>query len=142
MYNFKVRVNTINVVKSHSTPNFRARLIMPQKEETCKLAGNVCAEHLEIARPMIERIANGTNDLELIRVTPSLIKDTKYSQIQFDVLSKKGTSLTKVLNELQVNKEMPVERPLHKHIIDALIDTIGLVRMREAILAGMKTLKR
>ena len=96
---------------------------------------------MEIARPMIERIANGTNDLELIKITPSLIKDTKYSQIQFEVLTKKGTTLTKVLNESQINKDMPIERPLHKNIIDTLIDTIGWVRMREGILSLMKTRK-
>ena len=128
----------VDVIRNYSVQNFGAKLVMPKNEEVCKLANEACAEHLEIARPTLERIANVTKDLELIKVTPSLKKDTKYSQIQLDVLTKKGTSLTKIVDELQISKETQFKRPLHKYIIDTLIDTIGFARMGDVIFKKFK----
>ena len=135
------------MIKINKTPpttilSFKAKLIIPKYEEVSNIAGEVCALHLEKARPTIEKISKATKDIEEIKVTPlSKINsntDSISSQIKIDVLTNNNIHISRNADELTLKQDNPFNRPFYKYIVDTLIDTIGSARLCDAILKHHK----
>lgn len=117
-------------VNQPTNTNFKAKLTMATKNKVVSEAGMFCAEQLENAKPIIEKIAKNTKDVKEILVHPVLSSDkfTPSNRILISALNNKNRPFTLEANT-QFFRQENTTKPFSEYIIDVLNTVIEYAKI-------------